>query len=87
MPTIEITPDIPCTDTWSLDKLRETALLAYRLLHEMDGIRIQYPVVVDMRARTLTISYHALVSHRHALERLKALEREIVQTEAKETAI
>lgn len=87
MPTIEIKPDIPCVDAWGLDKLRETALKAYLLLEADDGIRIQYPVIVNMWANNLTIRYNALISQRHARERLKALEREIVQTEAKEAAI
>jgi hypothetical protein len=87
MPTIEVKPAIPCVDVWGLDKLRETALQAYMLLEADDGIRIQYPVVVDMRANNLTIRYNALISQRHAREQLKALEREIVQTEAKEAAI
>jgi hypothetical protein len=86
MPTIEIKPDIPCVDVWGIDKLRETALQAYLLLEADDGIRIQYPVVVDMRANNLTIRYNALVSQRHARERLKALEREIAETDARDGA-
>lgn len=67
--------DEQCQDTWQVEKVRPTALAAYKRLEKQGAIKIQYPVRVHKDR--LVISYTAQIPHEWVLGKLKQCEQEV----------
>lgn len=73
---LEMAPcETPCRDIWRMERVRYTAMRAYKVLEERGAIRVQYPLCVS--GGRLTVKYDAQAPREWVLEALRDVEREI----------
>ena len=69
------TCEIPCCDIWQVERVRYTAMRAYKALEEHGAISVEYPLRVS--GGRLTVKYVAQAPREWVLDALRDVEREI----------